>query len=162
MIGLTEIPASSLLQQEKFQWLAASEFISAIAGVAVALTLAVSGAGASALVWQQLTQRITKGLVINYASSFRPAFVLDSTGCGEHLRFALDTVGWSIMTFVGRQADTLIVGKVSGGRNSWSLQRRHPRHAAADQHLRRIASTVRSIRAWRASILIRRRCARWC
>ena len=114
MIGLTEIPASSLLQQEKFQWLAGSEFISAIAGVAVALTLAVAGAGAWALVWQQLTQRIVKGLVINFASSFRPVFVLKFDRLGEHLRFALDTVGWSIMTFVGRQADTLIVGKFLG------------------------------------------------
>ena len=114
MIGLTEIPASSLLQQEKFQWLAASEFISAIAGVAVALSLAVAGAGVWALVWQQLTQRIVKSAVINYATTFRPAFILKFDRLGEHLRFAADTVGWSIMQFVGRQADTLIVGKFLG------------------------------------------------
>ncbi|MBS0386446.1 MAG: lipopolysaccharide biosynthesis protein [Proteobacteria bacterium] len=114
MIGLTEIPASSLLQQEKFQWLAASEFISAIAGVGVAISLAVAGAGAWALVWQQLTQRIVKGLVINFAARFRPRLVLRPSLLGEHLRFAVDTVGWSIMTFVGRQADTLIVGKFLG------------------------------------------------
>src|SRR6185503_9932873 len=48
-----------------------------------------------ALVWQQLTQRIVKGVVINSVTTFRPAFVLNFDRLGEHLRFAADTVGWS-------------------------------------------------------------------
>ena len=87
---------------------------SAIAGVVVALWLAVAGAGAWALVWQQLAQRIVKGAVINSVSDFRPRLTFQIDRLGEHLRFALDTIGWSIMTFVGRQSDTLIIGKILG------------------------------------------------
>lgn len=114
LIGLVDIPASSLLQKEKFQWLAAAEFASALAGIIVALLVAFQGGGAWALVWQHLTQRIVKGLVINFASGFIPRLVFNYGKLAEHLRFARDTVGWSMMTFVSRQADTLIVGKVLG------------------------------------------------
>lgn len=114
LMGLVEIPASHLLQREKFQWLAGAEFFSALGGIIVALWLAVAGFGAWALVWQHLTQRIVKGLIINIASGFRPRLVLKTSLLGDHFRFARDTIGWSIMTFISRQSDTLIVGKFLG------------------------------------------------
>jgi PST family polysaccharide transporter len=114
LLGLIEIPAASLLQREKFQWLAGAEFASAMAGIVVALWIAIMGGGAWALVWQHLTQRIVKAAVILPASGFRPRLVLSFAKLAEHLGFARDTVGWSMMTFVSRQADTLIVGKFLG------------------------------------------------
>ena len=114
LMGLVEIPAASLLQREKFQWLAGAEFASAFAGIIVALWVAVAGGGAWALVWQHLTQRMVKALVIVAASRFRPRLVLSMSKLREHLGFARDTMGWSMMTFVSRQADTLIVGKFLG------------------------------------------------
>ncbi len=114
LMGIVEIPASSLLQQEKLNWLAGAEFASALAGIIVALWLAVTGFGAWALVWQQLAQRIVKAIVINSVSKFRPMLVLRLDRLSDHLRFARDTVAWSVMMFIGRQADTLIIGKVMG------------------------------------------------
>lgn len=114
LMGLSDIPAVSLLQREKFQWLATAEFASAIAGIVAALWIAALGGGAWALVWQHLAQRIVKALVILPASGFRPRLVLRLERLGEHLNFSVDTVGWSITTFFSRQADTLIVGKVLG------------------------------------------------
>lgn len=114
LMGWVEIPAASLLQRERFQWLASAEFASAFAGVVVALWLAVAGAGAWALVWQHLTQRLVKLLVIVAASGFRPRLSLKFEKLKEHLRFVRDTIGWSLMTFVSRQADTIIVGKFLG------------------------------------------------
>jgi O-antigen/teichoic acid export membrane protein len=114
LMGITEIPAASLLQREKFHWLAGAEFFSALAGVVVALWLAVAGAGAWALVWQHMAQRLVKMIFILLTSGFRPAIALKWDKLKEHLRFAGDTVGWSMMTFVSRQADTLIVGKFLG------------------------------------------------
>ncbi|MGH6950488.1 MAG: oligosaccharide flippase family protein, partial [Vitreimonas sp.] len=107
-------PAASLLQKEKFHWLAGAEFASALAGVIVALWVAIAGGGAWALVWQHLAQRIVKALVIIPASDFRPRLFFSIRSLSEHVRFARDTIGWSLMTFVSRQADTLIVGKVLG------------------------------------------------
>lgn len=114
LMGITEIPAASLLQREKLHWLAGAEFFSAVAGVVVALWMAITGHGVWALVWQHLTQRSVKALVIISASGFRPKFTIKTDVLKEHLRFASDTVGWSMMTFVSRQADTLIVGKFLG------------------------------------------------
>jgi PST family polysaccharide transporter len=114
IMGWVDIPAASLLQKEKFQWLAAAEFSAALAGIIVALVVAVNDGGAWALVWQHLTQRIVKGVVVHFASGFRPRLVLNIDKLREHGSFAADTIGWSVMMFVSRQADTLIVGKFLG------------------------------------------------
>lgn len=114
IMGWVDIPAASLLQKEKFHWLAAAEFSAALAGIVVALMVALEGGGAWALVWQHLTQRIVKGIVVHFASGFRPRFVLKIDKLAEHGRFAADTIGWSVMMFISRQADTLIVGKFLG------------------------------------------------
>ncbi|MGD9982318.1 MAG: oligosaccharide flippase family protein [Hyphomonadaceae bacterium] len=114
LLGIVEIPAASLLQKEKFQWLAAAEFAAALAGIAVALAVAFQGGGAWALVWQHLTQRIVKAIVVLFASRFRVRFVFNSSRLVEHFGFMRDTAAWSMVMFVGRQADTLIVGKFLG------------------------------------------------
>jgi PST family polysaccharide transporter len=114
LMGLAEIPAASLLQKEKFQWLAGAEFAAAIGGIAVALWVAFQGGGAWALVWQHLTQRIVKGVVVQFASRLYPRLVLNIDKLKEHMRFMLDTAAWSMTMFVNRQADTLVVGKFLG------------------------------------------------
>ncbi|MEZ5956367.1 MAG: lipopolysaccharide biosynthesis protein [Hyphomonadaceae bacterium] len=112
LMGVAEIPAASLLQKEKFQWLAGAEFLAAMAGIVVALWVAFHGGGAWALVWQHLTQRIVKGIVVQLASQLYPRLVLNYSKLKEHFRFMFDTAAWSMTMFVNRQADTLIVGKV--------------------------------------------------
>ena len=114
LMGLAEIPAASLLQKEKFQWLAGAEFAAAIAGIVVALVIAFQDGGAWALVWQHLTQRIVKGVVVQLASRLYPRLVLNVGKLKEHMRFMLDTAAWSMTMFVNRQADTLVVGKFLG------------------------------------------------
>lgn len=114
LMGMAEIPAASLLQKEKFQWLAGAEFAAAIGGIIVALVVAFHGGGAWALVWQHLTQRIVKGVVVQLASQLYPRLVLNVEKLKEHLRFMVDTAAWSMTMFVNRQADTLVVGKFLG------------------------------------------------
>ncbi|MEQ1808774.1 MAG: lipopolysaccharide biosynthesis protein [Terricaulis sp.] len=114
LMGIAEIPAASLLQKEKFQWLAGAEFAAAIAGIVVALVVAFHGGGAWALVWQHLTQRIVKGVVVQLASQLYPRLVLNVDKLKEHMRFMVDTAAWSMTMFVNRQADTLVVGKFLG------------------------------------------------
>lgn len=114
LMGIAEIPAASLLQKEKFQWLAGAEFAAAMGGIVVALLVAFHGGGAWALVWQHLTQRIVKGVVVQLASQLYPRLVLNVEKLKEHLRFMVDTAAWSMTMFVNRQADTLVVGKFLG------------------------------------------------
>jgi PST family polysaccharide transporter len=114
LMGLAEIPAASLLQKEKFQWLAGAEFAAGVAGIVVALVIAFNGGGAWALVWQHLAQRVVKGAIVFLASGFRPRLVFKPSRLAEHLGFMRDTAAWSMTMFVSRQADTLIVGKFLG------------------------------------------------
>ncbi|MGD9968787.1 MAG: oligosaccharide flippase family protein [Hyphomonadaceae bacterium] len=114
LLGIVEIPAASLLQKEKFQWLAGAEFAAALAGIVVALTVAFQGGGAWALVWQHLTQRIVKAIVVVLASPFQLRLVFKPGRLSEHFPFMRDTAAWSMVMFAARQADTLIVGKVLG------------------------------------------------
>lgn len=114
LMGVSEIPASSLLQKEKFQWLATAEFAAGAAGIIVALWVAFHGGGAWALVWQHLAQRITKGTIVQIASQLYPRLVLNFDKLKDHLRFMVDTAAWSMTMFVNRQADTLVVGKFLG------------------------------------------------
>ena len=53
----------------------------------VALWLAVAGAGAWALVWQHMAQRLFKMIFILLTSGFRPAISLKWDKLKEHLRF---------------------------------------------------------------------------
>lgn len=114
LLGVVEIPAASLLQKEKFQWLAGAEFAAAVAGIVVALTVAYQGGGSWALVWQHLTQRVVKAIVVLLASRFQPRLIFKPARLAEHFPFMRDTAAWSMVMFVGRQADTLIVGKFLG------------------------------------------------
>lgn len=114
LLGVVEIPAASLLQKEKFQWLAGAEFAAAVAGIVVALAVAFQGGGPWALVWQHLTQRVVKAFVVLLASRFRVRLIFKPARLLEHIGFMRDTAAWSMVMFVGRQADTLIVGKFLG------------------------------------------------
>jgi PST family polysaccharide transporter len=114
LMGFVEIPACALLQKEKFHWLSAGEFASALGGIIVALWVAISGGGAWALVWQHLTQRIIKAAVLIPASGFTPRLMFNWRRLGEHSVFVRDTTAWSVMTFFSKQADTIIIGKFLG------------------------------------------------
>lgn len=112
--GVMAAPTAELTKRERFMTLAASEFISGIAGVAIALILAFKGFGAWALVMQQVAIWGVKGAVIVGASKFRPRAVFAFDRLGEHMIFARDTMGFAITSYLGRQTDTLVVGKLLG------------------------------------------------
>jgi len=112
--GLLAAPTAELTKREKFITLAAAEFASAICGVVVAIWMAFDGFGAWALVAQNITLWSVKALVIIASSRFRPRFMFSFDRLGEHLIFARDTLGFAITSFIGRQTDQLVIGKLIG------------------------------------------------
>lgn len=112
--GAQSIPNAELLQREKFITLAAAEFVSAIAGVVVAIWMALEGFGAWALVAQQLALWGVKALILVASTRFRPRLTFSMHGLRDHLIFARDTLGFAITSFIGRQADVLTIGKLLG------------------------------------------------
>lgn len=114
MHGLLEMPCNYLIQREKLWPIAGSEAMSAIVGAAVAIVLALNGAGVWALVAQQMAILAVKSSLIFAMSGFRPRFVFSMTALGEHLEFARNTLGYALTSFVSKQTDPLVIGKVLG------------------------------------------------
>lgn len=112
--GAMSVPSAELLKREKFLIVATAEFSSAIGGVVLAIWLALEGFGAWALVAQNIALWAIKALILIPATSFRPSFVFTLERMEEHLVFARDTLGFAFTNFIGRNVDSLVVGKLLG------------------------------------------------
>jgi O-antigen/teichoic acid export membrane protein len=112
--GLLEMPCNYLIQREKLWPIAASEVTSALTGAIVAIVLASHGAGVWALVAQQMAILAVKSALIFTVSGFRPRFVFDLKALGDHMGFARDTLGYALTSFVSKQTDPLVIGKILG------------------------------------------------
>ncbi len=103
---------SALLKEQKFKFIAGTEAISILTGIAVAVISAMYGGGAWSLVFQQLAYYGVKiGLTLIF-SSFRPKILFDIKTVGEHIRFGKDVLATYMITFFTRSIDNLIIGKV--------------------------------------------------
>ncbi|MEO8006602.1 MAG: oligosaccharide flippase family protein, partial [Betaproteobacteria bacterium] len=114
MVSVLAAPTAELQQRQKFRELAAIEAVSALTGLGTAIALAFQGAGAWALVMQQIAFWATKGALLIWRTRFRPHFIFSRTNLAEHLRFARDNTGTTILYFFARQIDPLVIGRVLG------------------------------------------------
>jgi O-antigen/teichoic acid export membrane protein len=107
-------PIADLQQRQRFRELAAIDVVSSILGLSSAIVLAFQGAGAWALVVQQIVFWVVKGALVVWRTRFRPRLVFSLTTLGEHARFARDAIGSTLVYFFGRQLDPLILARVLG------------------------------------------------
>lgn len=112
--GMAAPAIADLLQREKFSQLAFAEVLGAASGVAAAVAVALAGGGAWALVAQQLAFWFAKAGVLACTTRFRPRPVLQLSLLDPHIRFGRDTAGWSLINFLARQVDPLVIAKVIG------------------------------------------------
>jgi O-antigen/teichoic acid export membrane protein len=103
-----------LRRQMRFRTLAAIDVASHAAGVAVALILAVRGAGYWALVALPIVQAVTRGLALMWASRWVPSLPRRGTDVRPMIRYGINLGGFSLFTFVGRSADDVLIGRVWG------------------------------------------------
>lgn len=114
MQGMLAPAIADLQQRECFTQLAAAEIAGAISGLTAAVLLALGGYGAWALVAQQLAMWVAKALVIGFSTRFRPRLVLRREGLAPHLRFGAETAGWSLVNFLSRQIDPMVIARLIG------------------------------------------------
>lgn len=112
--SLSSIPNASLQQEQKFRLIAVVEVFAVASGIAVAVVSALHGAGAWALVLQQLVFYVLRGGLNFWFASFRPGRMFDLGSVREHLTFGRDVLGVNIITFFTRSVDNLVVGKILG------------------------------------------------
>lgn len=114
LVSAVAAPTAELQQRQKFRELAAIEALSALTGLVVAIGLALQGAGAWALVIQQIAFWVIKGGLLVWRTRFRPEFAFARENLSDHLRFARDNTGSTILYFFARQIDPLVLGRVLG------------------------------------------------
>lgn len=112
--GLTALPVAELQQRERFQLLAATEVIASFSALVSALVLAAAGAGVWALVSQATLYWVVKGVVILFASSFRPKLQFAASALEGHLTFSRDSAISNLVAFFNRQIDPLVIGRMMG------------------------------------------------
>jgi O-antigen/teichoic acid export membrane protein len=114
MVALVAPATAELQQRQRFRDLAAIETVSALAGIGVAIILAFRGAGAWAIVAQQLTLWGVKSAILLSCTRFRPRFVWSRIRLAGHLGFARDNAGATILYSVARQIDPFVIGRFLG------------------------------------------------
>lgn len=112
--GLIAIPSTKIYQRERLAYLAAVESVSTLVGAAVAITMALTGAGLWALVAQQLGYWLVKFVGIFIAADFAPKIRFDRRLLQGHVKFGRDQIAFRLIDFFSRGADPLVVGKVLG------------------------------------------------
>lgn len=114
MAALLAAPLADLQQRRRFRELAVIEIVSTFIGLGAALVFAFKGAGAWAIAIQQLAIWLTKDVMFASLTRFRPRLFWSRANLGEHLNFARDNLGATLLLFFSRQMDPMVIGKVLG------------------------------------------------
>ena len=85
-----------------------------LVGGAVGITLALRGAGAWALVAENIVRTATGSALLMASSRWRPSFVFSRTALAELWSFSRSIVGTRIVNFFNRNLDNLLIGRVLG------------------------------------------------
>jgi len=120
LVALATVPLQLLQRELRLDRLALVELLSLAVGGALAVSLALGGAGAWSLVGQTLA---TSGTTAVAAWRLASARLKDAAGSpthavrealGELLRFGRPLVGSNVLTYITRNADTALIGRFLG------------------------------------------------
>jgi O-antigen/teichoic acid export membrane protein len=115
LIGSFNIVQESLLQKRmKFKRLFVIELIAVFVGGIISLVLAYNGYRVWALVWQYLTITILFTVLIWSTSNWRPSFLFSNTAIKTMKKFGMNLLGHDLLSFVSRNTDNLLIGKILG------------------------------------------------
>lgn len=112
--ALTAVPAAFLEKHDRFAPLASARLVGALAGLATAVILAINGAGAWALVAQQIVIAAIDLAVIWLISGFWPSWSLRAGDLKRHYGFARDNIGVSLLFTAERQVPVMLIGNFLG------------------------------------------------
>ena len=108
--GLATQFRASLNRMLRFAALAKTDVIAAVAGLGIGIGVALTGVGPWALVAQFLgTALVTLVLVAAFAG-WRPGLPHKGTPIGGFVRFGWNMVATQMVTYVGNNVDTLVIG----------------------------------------------------
>jgi O-antigen/teichoic acid export membrane protein len=103
-----------LRRRMRFTTLASIEVAGLAAGVAVAITAALMGAGYWALVALPITEALTQCVLAMAVSGWLPGLPRRGVGVRSMIRYGLNVSGFNVLTYIGRHADNILIGRFIG------------------------------------------------
>lgn len=114
LMGFVVLPQSLLLREMAFRKIATVDFVSAITGSLITLSLALLGFGVWALVWGALSIRIVSTIGLNIAQPFPYFPQFNMRGVWPYFTFGGYVTLSRIFWYFYSRADVLIIGKILG------------------------------------------------
>lgn len=112
--ALNAVPTAHLERTKRFPTIAVIRTVAAAVGFAVAVALAMRGAAAWALVTQQIAIAVVQCVGAAVLSRFRPLSPRIRVPLGDHLVFARNTLGVSLIFTAQRQLPMMMIGYALG------------------------------------------------
>ena len=106
-----------LRRQMRFFALSAVAFISMLAGYIVGIVMAWRGAGYWSLVFAQLTLLATSAVGVVTLCGWRPGLPRWNSGVKSMLTFGGEVTGYSVINYISKNLDNLLIGKFWGAQN---------------------------------------------
>ena len=111
------VPGAKLQQTGQFTQVALIEITSMIISLTITVIAAMHGAGAWALVIQQITQFLPRVTLTMIASPFKPKMLFDMTSIKDHLHFGKHMLGMNIINYARITLVNTLTGKFQGTAN---------------------------------------------
>ncbi|NYD68885.1 PST family polysaccharide transporter [Herbiconiux flava] len=112
--AVSSVPAAMLERELKFKALSVRQLSGTLAGAAVAVPLALAGAGVWALVVQTLVSVAVAAVVLWLRGTWRPAFRFSRESLRSMVGFGAGSLGIDLMTYAQANIDKLLVGALFG------------------------------------------------
>lgn len=112
--SVASVPAALLERNFAFKQLSVRVLIANIASAAIAVPLALSGAGVWALVAQYLTAQAFSTVTLLFAARWRPHATFSWQSARELLPFGVSVLGVKLLDTLQAQADKVVVGALLG------------------------------------------------
>lgn len=112
--GLSSVPAALLQRDMRFKELAVRQVLATFLSVVAAVTLALLGAGAWALVAQTLVRLTVSTIALWATTDFRPTLGFSTREARDALRFGSRSIGATLGHAFREQGESFVIGIVLG------------------------------------------------
>ena len=114
LLGSTTVHQALLERNSRFPLLARIEAVSAVSGLSAAVSAAYLGAGPYSLALSSLTYAVVSSTQLWLASPLRPRWLWSRDELRGIRRFSDYLVGFNIINYFSRNADSMIIGRMLG------------------------------------------------
>lgn len=114
LLTASVLPVARLTRERRLVLISGADLAANILGAIVAVTLAMSGAGAISLAAQYVTAYFVRAVILNVAAFVRPSFVFRLSALKSHISTGSSLVCSRLADFSGRLVENLVFGRTFG------------------------------------------------